>query len=39
MRACRLAYLDVMDLVDDAKPVETATAKPAKKKKKVSWDL
>ena len=34
-----MAYLDAMDLVDDAKPVEKAAAKSAKKKKKVSWDL
>ena len=34
IRACRLAYLDAMDAVDDAKPVKKAAAKPKPKKKK-----
>lgn len=31
IRACRLAYLDAMDAVDEAKPVKKAAAKPKKK--------
>jgi len=34
IRACRLAYLDAMDAVDDAKPAKKAAAKPKPKKKK-----
>ena len=33
IRACRIAYLDAVDAVDDAKPMKVA-AKPKKKKKK-----
>lgn len=34
IRACRIAYLDAMDAVDDAKPAEKMAAKPKAKKKK-----
>lgn len=34
IRACRLAYLDAMDAVDDAKPAQVAKAAPKKKAKK-----
>jgi OOP family OmpA-OmpF porin len=33
IRACRIAYLDAMDAVDDAKPVKKVAAKKKKKKK------
>jgi len=35
INACRIAYLDAMDAVDDAKPVKVAEKKAAPKKKKL----